>query len=68
SKAAPATEQIPAKYGYLIDWYRQWSENGSAPSSNWEDDPLIRLIGSGKDIWSDEHADDYVENLRREDI
>jgi hypothetical protein len=35
---------------------------------NYEDDPLIRLIGSGKHIWADEHADEYVENLRREDI
>ncbi len=34
----------------------------------WEDDPLIRLIGSGKHIWADEHADEYVENLRRENI
>ena len=23
-------------------------------------DPLIRLIGSGKHIWADEHADEYV--------
>jgi hypothetical protein len=30
--------------------------------------PLLRLIGSGKHIWADEHADEYVENLRRENI
>lgn len=34
----------------------------------WEDDPLIQLIGSGKHIWADEHADEYVERLRREDV
>lgn len=35
---------------------------------NFDGDPLIRLIGSGKHIWADEHADEYVENLRREDV
>jgi hypothetical protein len=27
---------------------------------------LLRLRGSGRHIWADEHADEYVENLRRE--
>jgi len=27
-------------------------------------DPLLDLYGSGKDIWSDEHADEYVARLR----
>jgi hypothetical protein len=29
-----------------------------------DDDPLLRLIGSGRDIWADEHADEYVRRLR----
>lgn len=29
-----------------------------------ERDPLLALIGSGKDLWADEHADDYVRRLR----
>jgi hypothetical protein len=29
-----------------------------------EQDPLLSLIGSGKDIWADEHADEYVNRLR----
>ena len=29
-----------------------------------EKDPLLALRGSGKDIWSDEHADEYVQRLR----
>ena len=29
-----------------------------------DDDPLLQLIGSGKDLWADEHADDYVRRLR----
>ena len=29
-----------------------------------DDDPLLRLFGSGKDLWADEHADEYVRRLR----
>jgi hypothetical protein len=29
-----------------------------------EDDPLLALYGSGKDLWADEHADEYVRRLR----
>ncbi len=29
-----------------------------------DDDPLLQLIGSGKDLWADEHADEYVRRLR----
>lgn len=82
SKTLPKHEEIPQKYRALLDWYDSWigdphGGSSTAPHSNpatsgasaaWEDDPLIRLIGSGKDIWADEHADEYVENLRREDV
>jgi hypothetical protein len=29
-------------------------------------DPLLALCGSGKEIWADEHADEYVANLRKD--
>jgi hypothetical protein len=28
------------------------------------EDPLLALRGSGKRLWADEHADDYVRRLR----
>jgi hypothetical protein len=28
------------------------------------DDPLLALYGSGREVWADEHADDYVARLR----
>ncbi len=31
-----------------------------------ERDPLLALIGSGKDLWADEHADEYVRRLRED--
>ncbi len=76
SKSVPRREDIPAKYWPLLDWYETWgpstepsaSSSSGSPVNSYEDDPLIRLIGSGKHIWADEHADEYVENLRREDF
>lgn len=29
-------------------------------------DPLLSLVGSGKDLWADEHADDYIDRLRED--
>ena len=70
SKAIPRQQDIPERYLPLLNWYTNWSKQFPAerPRPAWEDDPLIRLIGSGRHIWADEHADEYVENLRREDV
>lgn len=27
-------------------------------------DPLLALVGSGRDLWANEHADEYVDRLR----
>jgi hypothetical protein len=68
SKIVPKREEIPQQYWQLLDWYETWTKEAHAPDTliNWEDDPLIRLIGSGKHIWADEHADEYVNRLREE--
>jgi hypothetical protein len=29
-----------------------------------DDDPLLKLYGVGKDLWADEHVDEYVRRLR----
>lgn len=69
SKTTPRREEIPPEYQPLLDWYNDWQPIDTKESrAPWEDDPLIRLIGSGRHIWADEHADEYVENLRREDF
>ncbi len=33
-------------------------------SKNIENDPLLSLRGSGRELWRDEHADEYVRRLR----
>lgn len=68
SKIVPRREEIPQHYWQLLDWYEVWCREGHVQDApiNWDDDPLIRLIGSGKHIWADEHADEYVNRLREE--
>jgi hypothetical protein len=62
AKMTPKPQDLPEEYMELLAWYRDWSSAAAsaAPAS----DPLLNLAGSGKQIWSDEHADLYVNRLR----
>jgi hypothetical protein len=68
SKSIPMEDQIPEIYHPLLEWYRTWTQdsNPTAALGSIDDDPLLRLRGSGRHIWADEHADEYVERLRSE--
>lgn len=58
AKAVPHEEEIPAQYRELLEWYARWS------GTNVASDPLLALAGSGRAIWRDERADDYVRRVR----
>jgi len=45
-----------------LHWYRDWSEK--AAEDLVKNDPLLQAQGSGKHLWADEHADEYVRRLR----
>lgn len=62
AKTQPAREDIPPNYAYLLDWYREWNKNNL--EDRIKNDPLLALRGSGKHIWADEHADEYIRRLR----
>lgn len=63
AKSTPETAELPTKYRYLLDWYvDEYAKGGSGRAGN--HDPLLALRGSGKKLWADEHADDYVKRLR----
>jgi hypothetical protein len=62
SKTAPDPEELPEKYHNLLDWYREW--NKDTVQERIKGDPLLALYGSGKQLWADEHADQYVRRLR----
>ena len=62
SKTAPTREALPAEYQYLLDWYA--SEYVRSVVAEGKPDPILKLRGLGKDIWSGEDADLYVRHLR----
>jgi len=62
AKVAPNPEDLPAGYGGLVTWYANWTIAAITAAS--ETDPLLGLAGSGKKLWRDEHADEYVRRLR----
>lgn len=63
------TEQrLPERYRSLWQWYSTWSKakaESEAPSQPSED-PLLALVATGRKIWADEHADEYVRRLRED--
>jgi hypothetical protein len=62
AKTIPNPEDMPHGYRGLLDWYRDWCSE--AARSRLDADPLLALAASGKHLWADEHADDYVRRLR----
>lgn len=62
AKITPEREDFPHGYYGLLSWYLGWSAAAANISS--KKDPLLSLRGSGRHLWADEHADDYVRRLR----
>lgn len=62
AKITPTREDLPYGYSGLLAWYRDWCV--ATASRITKDDPLLSLRGSGRQLWSSEHADDYVRRLR----
>jgi hypothetical protein len=60
-RMVPSRDEIPPRHRDLIDWYEAEYVSKARRS---EEDPLLALRGSGRALWSDEHADDYVRRLR----
>lgn len=62
SKVIPDGDEIPLRYAGLLNWYENWSRSHGERTTG--SDPLLALYGSGKKLWADEHADEYVARLR----
>lgn len=62
AKTSPKAEDLPENFGGFLTWYREWCT--AAASRVQDEDPLLALYGSGKDLWADEHADEYVRRIR----
>jgi len=62
AKSTPASKDLPSGYAELLPWYEDWCAMEANRAI--ESDPLISLVGSGKHLWAEEHADGYVDRLR----
>jgi hypothetical protein len=63
SKTAPRSEDLPENwFRGLLTWYRDWCAEFAGRAQR--QDPLLALYGSGKDLWADEPADEYIRRLR----
>jgi|SRR5450631_660339 len=62
AKIVPDGENVPPEYAKLLDWYQDWARHMAQDKI--KSDPLLALCGSGKDLWADEHADEYIRRLR----
>ncbi len=65
-KTKPAREDLPVRYGPLLDWY----EHKYAPAPRGETnrpqpDPFLSLRGVGRGLWADQDPVEYVRTLRR---
>jgi hypothetical protein len=62
-KSVPSSDSLPDNwFRGLLAWYRDWCVESARRAER--EDPLLALYGSGKDLWADEHADEYVRRLR----
>lgn len=61
-KIVPEKAALPRNYEGLLAWYEKWSSALAVKAR--DADPLLALRGSGKRLWADEHADEYVRRLR----
>ena len=63
-KSSPkAFEDLPEYwFNGILEWYRNWTcKNEEDKIKN---DPLLAIYGSGRDLWADEDADEYIRRLR----
>jgi len=64
-KTAPGEVDLPEAYRALLTWYeREYLGAARLESPGEAHDPLLELRGSGRELWADEHADEYIERLR----
>ncbi len=62
AKSTPERSDLPQNYTDLLAWYENWCAHEAHQAV--KNDPLLSLIGSGKQLWAEEHADGYIDRLR----
>jgi len=60
-KMIPEAAEIPERYRYLLDWYR--NEYAALARDTWLQG-VFEMIGAGKEIFQGVDPDQYVQQLR----
>jgi hypothetical protein len=60
-KMTPVRGELPEPYHYLLDWYDRDYRPSPGEGSI---DPVLAMIGVGREIWHDEGADAFLTRLR----
>jgi hypothetical protein len=63
-KTQPERAELPEKYRDLLSWYRSSYCSRPPAKPNFDDDPVLRMRGVGKEVWADIDADKFVRDLR----
>jgi len=63
AKTTPDASHLPPGYTDLLTWYHDWC--AAVAAARRRNDPLLTAVGSGRRLWAEEHADDYVRRLRQ---
>jgi hypothetical protein len=62
-KIWPDPDEVPQRYGKLIEWAKQRYGKGSPCGARWLDG-IFQMRGMGKALWRGEDPDEYVRHLR----
>jgi hypothetical protein len=63
ARTVPDRSSLPPKYRALLDWYE--TTCARRPRRPEQEDVLLSLRGSGRKLWEDERADQYVLRVRQ---
>lgn len=63
-KTHPKPAELAEKYGGLLNWYLSVYCSRPAAKPNFDDDPVLRMSGVGKEIWANIDVDKFVRDLR----
>jgi hypothetical protein len=62
-KTKPKLSDLPEEYHDLLAWYEQ--EYCSQGHSSRDNDPVLQMLGVGKELWTEESGDEFVARERR---
>lgn len=64
-KTKPKSAELPPEYHELLSWYENEYCARGGPG-NLDEDPVLRMLGVGRELWLEEGGDEFIARERRE--